>query len=80
MLPRGLLKEYYQLVILLLRCFDTFAVLTAGLAAYFYKFGDIAISSRYLSAFVLAAPLTAMVFQFFHLYGSTRTQSFWRYV
>ncbi len=80
MLPRGLLKEYFQLVIFLLRCFDVCAVLAAGLAAYFYKFGSFSPSNHYLSALILAAPLTAIVFQFFELYGSTRTKSFWSYI
>lgn len=80
MLPRGLLKEYYKPLSMLLRCFDMAAIIAAGLAAYFYKFGDLSLTTPYLLALVTAALFTLAVFSFFRIYESVRTKGFWEYI
>ncbi len=80
MLPKGLLKEYSQLLILLVRGLDIVAILVAGLLAYFYKFGDFNISNDYMAALGVAAVLMLFVFSGFHIYESARTLSFWHYL
>jgi putative colanic acid biosynthesis UDP-glucose lipid carrier transferase len=79
MLPRGLLKEYSQILSVIIRIFDVSAILGAGLIAYFYKFGDINLSEHYIWALLIAAGLTLSVFSFFHIYESIRAKSFWQY-
>lgn len=80
MLPKGLLKEYSQILSLILRGLDVAAILVAGLAAYFYKFGDLDLSDHYILALLIAALVTVVVFPFFQIYESIRTKSFWPYV
>lgn len=80
MLPRGLLKEYFQIMLLVLRAFDVFAVVGAGLAAYYYKFGDLNVSDHYVSALCIAAATTVIIFPFFHIYESIRVKGFWQYI
>lgn len=80
MLPKGLLKEYSQLLIMLVRGLDIIAILSAGLLAYFFKFGDFNLSNDYLAALSIAAILMLFVFSAFHIYESSRTISFWRYI
>lgn len=80
MLPRGLLKEYSQILSLILRGLDVVAVVVAGLLAYFYKFGDLAISHQYASALMISAVVTAIVFPFSNLYESIRAKGIWQYI
>lgn len=80
MLPRGLLKEYSQMLLLILRGLDVAAVVIAGLAAYFYKFGDLALSEHYISALLISALATVIVFPFFHIYESVRAIGFWQHI
>ncbi len=80
MLPKGLLKEYSQLLTLLVRGLDIFAIMVAGLSAYFYKFADLNVSISYIAALSLAAILMLIVFSGFHIYESARTLGFWRYL
>lgn len=80
MLPKGLLKEYSQLLILLVRGLDIIAIMVAGLLAYFFKFGDFNLSNNYLAALSIAAVLMLIVFSGFHIYESSRTLTFWRYI
>jgi putative colanic acid biosynthesis UDP-glucose lipid carrier transferase len=80
MLPKGLLKEHFQALSMLLRGLDVIAIITAGLAAYFYKFGSLYLSLQYLAALGIAAVLTLLVFSLFRVYGSVRTLNFRQYV
>ncbi len=80
MLPKGLLKEYSQLLVLLARGLDVFAIMAAGLLAYFYKFEDFSLPVIYITALGIAAVLVLIVFSGFHIYESARTISFWRYI
>lgn len=80
MLPRGLLKEYSQIIAIILRGLDVFAVMAAGLFAYWYKFGNLDLQNHYLLALIVAAVLTMVVFQSFQIYESVRAQSFWRHL
>lgn len=79
MLPKGLLKEYSQILSWIMRGFDVIAVVTAGVLAYFYKFGDLYIVDRYLYALIISAMVTLLIFPFFHIYESNRTKHFWQY-
>lgn len=78
MLPRGLLKEYAQILSLILRALDVIALMTAGVTAYYYKFGNLSLSKNYVSALLLAALLMLAVFPFFHIYESVRAKGFWK--
>ncbi len=80
MLPRGLLKEYSQFLAILLRGMDMLAVVIAGVAAYYYKFGTLTIYSDYTIALITAALLTFFVFSFFRIYDSIRALSFWQHI
>ena len=80
MLPRGLIKEHFQILVVLLRCFDVFAIFIAGYVAYLNKFGDLNLPRFYLPALAFAMLLTAVVFQFFHIYGSVRAKSLRSYI
>ncbi len=80
MLPRGLLKEYFRTLTFALRGLDALAIVCAGLAAYFYRFGHLHLPQRYVTALAIAAGLTLLVFQFFRIYESIRAQSFWQHI
>lgn len=78
MLPRGLLKEYSQILSLIMRILDIVAVVVSGVTAYYYRFGHIDFSQRYLVALITAALVTLVVFPSFHLYESARAKGFWQ--
>lgn len=78
MLPKGLLKEYSQILALIMRGMDVAIVLVCGAVAYYYKFDSLLMSSRYVSALLIGALLTLIVFPFFHIYESGRANGFWR--
>ncbi len=80
MLPRGLLKEYSKSLAILLHALDIAAITAAGLAAFYYRFGNLDLPSRYLDALGIAALFTLWVFSFFHVYESIRAKSFWEHV
>jgi putative colanic acid biosynthesis UDP-glucose lipid carrier transferase len=80
MLPKGLLKEYSQALSMVLRGLDVFAVVIAGLAAYFYKFGDLQLQPQYVTALCIASALTIVVFASFRIYESVRVQSYWQHL
>lgn len=80
MLPKGILKEYAQVLTQLVRGLDMLAIVAAGLFAYFYKFGVSSLSSEYIAALAMAAVLTLVIFSAFHIYESARTLSFWQYI
>ncbi len=80
MLPRGLLKEYSQFLAILLRVMDVFAVVLAGLAAYYYKFDSLSLPTQYQFALLAAAILTVIVFSFLRIYDSIRGLSFWQHI
>lgn len=79
MLPRGLLKEHSQLLAIVLRCLDVFAIVLAGWVAYYYRFATWQLTSNYFSALLVAAVASVTVFQFFQVYQSIRTQGFWQH-
>ena len=80
MLPRGLLKEYFQILSMVLRAFDITAIVVSGLIAHFYRFGHWHLSREYELALLIASILTTFVFPFFHIYLSVRAQSFWKHI
>lgn len=80
MLPHGLLKEFSKIFSMLVRGLDIIAVIVAGLAAYYYKFGHFDITEQYMTALCLGAILTTVVFSFFHIYESVRGQAIWQYI
>jgi len=80
MLPKGLLKEYSQALTMLIRLLDIFAILFAGMAAYFYKFEDLQLPEYYIAALGIAAIVTLFVFSFFQIYDSLRTQRYSHYI
>src|SRR5580698_9320309 len=80
MLPHGLLKEFSKVFSTLVRGLDIIAVIVAGLAAYYYKFGHFDITEQYMTALCIGAILTTIVFSFFHIYESVRGQAIWQYI
>lgn len=76
MLPKGLLKEYSHAIIFILRILDIMAVITAGMAAYYMKFGHLHLTSYYRVALWVAVPLTFIIFSLYHIYESSRGKSF----
>ncbi len=80
MLPRGLLKEYSKPLAILLRGLDMAAVVAAGLMAFYYKFGNFQLPSRYVTALAIGALFTLSVFSFFRIYESIRGKSFWHHM
>lgn len=78
MLPRGLLKEYFRVLSLILRALDVSAIVVAGLTAYYYKFGNLHLTHRYILALCIAALLILVVFPFFQIYSSVRAKGFWQ--
>lgn len=80
MLPRGLLKEYSQAIAIVLRLLDMLAIGAAGFIAYGWWFGNFIIPHQYINAILLAAGLTAVVFQFFQIYESIRAKSIWKHI
>lgn len=80
MLPRGLLKEHFRFLAVMLRGLDALAIIAAGLAAYFYRFGNLHLQHQYNVALIVAAVLTLVVFQFFHIYDSIRSKRAWQHI
>ncbi|MCE3237210.1 MAG: wcaJ [Gammaproteobacteria bacterium] len=79
MLPKGLLKEYSEMLSWVIRVFDMVAMVAAGFFAYFYKFGNLALPKHYSIALATAALLLSIVFSLFRIYESVRTLSLWQY-
>ncbi|MHB1949555.1 MAG: undecaprenyl-phosphate glucose phosphotransferase [Gammaproteobacteria bacterium] len=80
MLPRGLLKEYSQILSFILRGLDVIAVIGAGLIAYFYKFGNLALPESYVYALLISGVFTMLVFSSLHSYASIRAKGLWQYI
>jgi putative colanic acid biosynthesis UDP-glucose lipid carrier transferase len=80
MLPKGLLKEYSQILSMLLRGLDVIAVAVSGWGAYYYKFGDLNLKPHYVTALCIASGLTLIVFASFRIYESVRAQSYWHHL
>ncbi len=80
MLPRGLLKEHSQVLAILLRGLDAFAVVMAGWLAYFFRFSTPFLTKHYALALIISAFLTFFVFQFFQIYQSIRVQSIFHHI
>jgi putative colanic acid biosynthesis UDP-glucose lipid carrier transferase len=80
MLPKGLLKEYSQILAIILRALDVSAVALAGVLAFLYKFGHLHVPLRYAVAMLIAGLLTLGVFQFFRIYESVRAQGVWQHI
>ncbi len=80
MLPRGLLKEYFRPLAIMLRGLDACTVLLAGWLAYFYRFGGPQLPFSYLAALAIGALLATAVLSFFNIYSSVRGQGFWGHI
>jgi putative colanic acid biosynthesis UDP-glucose lipid carrier transferase len=79
MIPRGLLKEYFNVLIQLVRTMDAVILFLSGWAAYGAKFGTLMLSSTYLAAIICAMVLSLFIFPFFQLYGAIRSNGFIAY-
>lgn len=74
MLPKGLLKEYSEVLAWVLRGLDVIAVFLAGVFAYFYKFHDWQMQPHYFVSLALGAFLVFFIFPFFKIYESVRAK------
>lgn len=79
MIPRGLLKEYFNILILLLRSVDAVVLFVAGWFVYGFKFDTYVLSTPYLIAILSGAALAWPLFPFFQLYGAIRSKGFSAY-
>lgn len=79
MLPKGLLKEYSRAISMLIRVMDMCTVLLAGWSAYYFRFGQLTVTSPYLSATAIGTLFTPLVFSFFNIYASVRGEGFLRH-
>lgn len=79
MLPKGLLKEYYYFLTILLRISDAAGVCIAGLIAYYFRFHTIYLTTPYVILLISGIFLASIVFSYFSLYQSMRLQSRWAY-
>lgn len=75
MLPKGLLKEYSQILTIILRLLDVFGVFFAGLIAFYFKFDDLNLPTHYIFALLIGSTVTLGVFHFNHIYESSRAKS-----
>src|SRR5262245_42819950 len=80
MLPKGLLKEYWRAISMLIRAMDMFTVFVAGWFAYLVRFNEITIPPSYLSAIAIGVLFTPMVFSSFNIYASVRGEGFIRHI
>jgi len=76
MLPKGLLTEHSRSISFVLRGLDVFAMVLAGVIAYYYRFGNLSFPPIYNNAFLLASIFTLLFFPHFHIYDSMRGQPF----
>ncbi len=79
MLPRGLLKEYANVISLLLRLTDVLTVFLAGWVSNAIWLKQLTLPPLYPTALVIAGCTVFIVFPFFRLYESVRGASFWGY-
>lgn len=79
MIPRGLLKEYFNALILLLRSADAAIIFLSGYVAYYIKFNTLLLTSSYFSALTCGVLLSFFIFPFFQLYGAIRSNGFIAY-
>jgi len=76
MLPKGLLKEYWRVISMMIRCVDMINVCAAGWFAYIVKFNEFHVAPSYITAICMGTLLTPLVFSFFAIYESVRGKSF----
>ncbi|HTM64108.1 MAG TPA: undecaprenyl-phosphate glucose phosphotransferase [Gammaproteobacteria bacterium] len=74
MLPKGLLKEYWRTLSLLIRLLDMTVVFGAGFITYYFKFNSWDVSPEYFLGLLIGAAATPVVFSFFSIYTSVRGQ------
>ncbi len=74
MLPKGLLKEHWLTLSIIVRLIDMSLIFLAGWIAFFIKFHLVTISPLYLMTIFTGILLTPLVFGFFNIYASVRGQ------
>lgn len=80
MLPKGLLKEHYRAIAVMLRFMDMLTVGAAGVLAYYYRFTREDIPSSYEGAILIGVFLTPIIFSFFDIYHSLRGKGFFAHI
>lgn len=80
MLPKGLLKEYWQILSVMMRIIDTLVVLFAGWFAFIIRFDSLEITFAYLTVLATAAIVTPIVFSMLNIYASKRSESFSKHI
>ena len=80
MLPKGLLKEYSQILSVIIRFSDVAAVFFAGWIAFFIRFQKITLSFHYSLAIVVGVFFALMVFSFFNIYAAFRDKKWTHYL
>jgi putative colanic acid biosynthesis UDP-glucose lipid carrier transferase len=72
---RGIIREHSVTLNAIFRNMDLAVVVFSGISAYWIHFGNLDLPDEYLSAVVIAALLTLIVFPHFNIYGQWRGTS-----
>jgi putative colanic acid biosynthesis UDP-glucose lipid carrier transferase len=80
MLQQSIFKEYHALVKYGLRLFDLIVVILTACAAYYYRFGDLQLSTHYQNTLWIALVASFLCFQQFKLYVPIRGRSLFSYL
>lgn len=76
MLPKGLLKEHWRALALVMRLIDSLIVFYAGWAAYLIRFPNEIVSRNYLFALIIGSTFAPIVFSFIGIYHSVRGRGY----
>lgn len=80
MLSKGLLKEHWRTLSLIIRAMDMMTIFIAGFVASFIKFNTLSLPYPYIAALVAGMIATPMVFSFFNIYSSVRAKEFFSHI
>ena len=80
MYKHGLLKEFASLFDIVIRLFDLIIVIAGGVFAYYYRFGNFNLGTRYETAIIVGILLSALIFPSFGLYHSWRGKGLFKHL
>src|SRR3990167_9230631 len=80
MIPRGLLKEHFRLIALLVQSVDLLLIFLAGWVAYFFRFTHVQLPYSYMTALWMGMGVAFILFPLCQLYFSVRSKSIFSYL